>query len=218
VRRSSGFPVLLATAAVALAECSGASAPRGASVSTQGNDRSGGITTTQPTENATALLDEWDTCMRSNGDPNQADPTIDADRVILVTYPTGYNPKVQEGSSGMNNPCTASLTAASAALGGQPPDRDPTTMVEFARCMRANGIPDFPDPTDVGGTYHFPIGIHFGTNGVAIPGPNSHVNPNSTVFQPAQKLCARKVGVPSWGDAPGTAPGSVVDIVHGSDG
>ena len=36
---------------------------------------------------ATALADEWATCMRSNGDPNQADPIIDSHGVINITTP-----------------------------------------------------------------------------------------------------------------------------------
>ena len=31
-----------------------------------------------PRGNATQLVDEWAACMRSHGDPNQADPIIDA--------------------------------------------------------------------------------------------------------------------------------------------
>ena len=51
--------------------------------------------------------------------------------------------------------------------------------------MRANGIPDFPDPTGGG----LSIQVH----------PGSDLNPNNPTFQNASKLCAKKTGVPGFG-------------------
>jgi hypothetical protein len=102
--------------------------------------------------------------MRGHGDPDQVDPTVDANNVIHATYPTGYNPKSQVGSSTTNS-CDVYLTAASYALGGEPLVQNPSKMLAFSVCMRASGIPDFPDPTNTGGTYHFPIGVHFKQQG-----------------------------------------------------
>ena len=48
-------------------------------------------TTTLPKGNPTQLLDEWATCMRSHGDPDQVDPTIDANKVIHITFPADAN-------------------------------------------------------------------------------------------------------------------------------
>lgn len=76
----------------------------------------------------------------------------------------------------------------------------------------------FPDPTDVGGTYHFPIGIHFEAGAGAVSGPHHDVDPINPIVQHAQKRCAKRVGVPGWGDGPGTSRGSIVDIVGGADG
>ena len=154
--------------------------------------------------------------MRSHGDPDQVDPTINSNDVIEVRYPTGYDPKSQGGSSSISA-CNAYLTSASAALGGEPPVQDPSKMLPFSECMRANAIPDFPDPTNTGGTYHFPIGVHFNNDGtpVAAPGTPSDLDPTDPMFQSAAKQCAQKVGVPQWGYTPGSAPGSIVDIVNG---
>lgn len=220
LRRSRGVALLVAASAVTLAACGAASAPRVATLGTSAGNARARTSTTPPRGNATALLDQWATCMRGNGDPDQADPTVDVHDVIHVTYPNGYNPKEhegdsQEGDSTENDPCSAYLTEASTALGGQPPDQNPTTMVAFSRCMRANGFPGFPDPTDVGGTYRFPLGIHPGNNGVAVAGPNNAVDPNSPIVKISAKLCSQKVGVPAWGDTPGTAPGSIVEGAHG---
>jgi hypothetical protein len=90
--------VLVAAGAIGLAACSGSSSPHVASLGTTtslgtggaGNaatngDGEGGSPTTRPSRNPTGLLDDWATCMRSHGDPNQVDPTVDADGVIQIT-------------------------------------------------------------------------------------------------------------------------------------
>jgi hypothetical protein len=59
-------------------------------------------------------------------------------------------------------------------------------FVTFARCMRAHGLTNFPDPTDGGG------GIQLNAN--------SGLNPQSPGFQDAQKACNRYL--------PGGGPGS----------
>jgi len=142
--------------------------------------------------NPTQLLEEWTTCMRGHGDPDQLGPTIDANNVIHLTYPMGYNPKRRGGSSTTNS-CDAYLTAASYALGSETPVQSPSKMLAFSVCMRAEGIPDFPDPTNTGGTYHFPIGVHFNNNGapVAAPGTPSDLDPTNPILQSGQS-CARR--------------------------
>ena len=92
-RRSAGLAVLAAVAALGLAGCGGGhSTPRSPacrpppSWGAPADGNSGGSSaTTLPTGNATGLVDDWAACMRSHGDPNQADPVIDADRVIKIT-------------------------------------------------------------------------------------------------------------------------------------
>jgi hypothetical protein len=217
-RRPGWFAILGATAAIGLAACGGSPPAHVASVGTHRGD-GGASTTTLPKGNPTQLLDEWARCMRTQGDPDQADPTVDANKVIHIGYPTGYNPKSLHGPSGTTNPCSAYLSAASSALGGQPPERDPTKMVAFSQCMRANGVPDFPDPTDIGGTYQFPIGIHpeNSSDATPVPGPgtSADLNPADPTTENAAKLCAHAVGVPRWGDTLGSAPGSIVESADG---
>jgi hypothetical protein len=212
---ASRFAALL-VAAAGLSACGGSSSPHVASPGTSSgaNGRTGSTSTTIGHVNPTQLLDEWATCMRNHGDPDQRNPTIDAHNVIHLTYPMGYNPKSQ-GGNGTTNSCDAYLTEASYALGGQPPVQNPSKMLAFSVCMRANGVPDFPDPTNTGGTYHFPIAVRFNDNGapVASPGTPSDLDPTNPILQSGAKLCAQKVGVPPWGDTPGSAPGSIVDIV-----
>src|ERR1700721_382799 len=73
---SGGVAVLVAAAAIALRACGGGpSSPHVASLGTSnsnGNGHGTGTSTSSPhAGNATQLMDEWATCMRAYGDPNQ---------------------------------------------------------------------------------------------------------------------------------------------------
>jgi len=198
-RRSGRIAAFAAVTVLGLAGCGGSSSPHVASLgnSTSNGNRSAntGSTTTVPKGNPTQLLDEWANCMRSHGDPGQADPTIDANGVIHISFSdpgsgSGSGP-VRLGTNGKDNPCDAYLTAASTALrGGQPLQKpDPAKMEKYSQCMRANGVPDFPDPSPGGG---LSIQVQ----------PGSDLNPQSPTFQNASKVCAKKTGVPGLGGSP----------------
>src|SRR5271155_5971199 len=94
-RRHRGLGILVAAAAIGLAACSGnlPGSPHVADLGTSattGFGSGGGSTTTAPKgSNATQLMDEWATCMRINGDPDQTDPTIDQYGVINIIIPQG---------------------------------------------------------------------------------------------------------------------------------
>ncbi|HLJ04266.1 MAG TPA: hypothetical protein VKT31_12545 [Solirubrobacteraceae bacterium] len=190
--------VIVAAATIGLAACGGgSSSPQVASLPTSSGSGyttstpTGAASTAPPKGNATKLVDEWGACMRSHGDANQADPTIDTNKVIHISWnpaiPGGYNGtnKGGQGNSGPGQYCRAYLNAASTALQGgereKPPDHE--TMVRFSRCMRASGIPDFPDPTASG----LVMSIHPGTD----------LDPSSPAFQSAAKDRSRKTGAPA---------------------
>src|SRR5271156_1909637 len=93
-RRPYGLAILVAAAAIGLTACGGSpNSPHVANLgtsTTMGGGHAGANTTTVPKGgNATQLMDEWATCMRANGDPNQTDPTIDQYGVINITIPQG---------------------------------------------------------------------------------------------------------------------------------
>jgi hypothetical protein len=141
-----------------------------------------------PSNDAAALLVEWATCMRRHGDSNQADPAVTVNKVIEIAWnsaiPGGYGGtnKGGQGNSGPGQYCRSYLAAAQAALrGGRPLERpNPAAVVKLAQCMRANGVPDFPDPSANGN--------------VILPG-NPDQNANNPTLQNASKVCARKTGV-----------------------
>ena len=135
-----------------------------------------------PTGSAAKLLDQWAGCMRSHGDPNQADPTVDSNRVIQVTLPAGW----AGGLRGEGGSCGDYLTAARTVLrGGEPPQApDLGTALRYAQCMRANGIADYPDPTSNSGNSQV---VH----------ATGDLNPATPKFQAASTLCANKTGFQS---------------------
>lgn len=158
--------------------------------------------TSDPTGNATALLDEWTTCIRSHGDPNQVDPTIDANRDIDIRMQNVSETLANEvhGSTG---PCSSYLVAAANVLrAGQPAPQAPDAAqtAKYVDCMRANGVPNYPDPSANGET-------NFRGTGV---------DPNSPIFEKADKVCSKKAGIPYY--APGTEPPGVIKVMDCNGG
>jgi hypothetical protein len=151
----------------------------------------------------TALLDHWAACMRSHGDPGQADPTIDANKVIHMTW----NPATTGGIYGTNKGgqanagpgqyCRTYIDEAQTDLqGGQhQPQPSQAQLVKFSQCMRANGVPDFPDPSNGG--------LSFNRAG------GGDLNPSNPVFRNASTLCAKKIGVPGFGTGGSPPPGAI---------
>ncbi|HET6869734.1 MAG TPA: hypothetical protein VFH80_27725 [Solirubrobacteraceae bacterium] len=82
------------------------------------------------------------------------------------------------GSTGQ--PSGTATGAASSAPGGADP------LLKLARCMRAHGVTNFPDPS---------------ANGLQIP---SSINPKSPAFRSAQQAC--KQFLPNQGAPPATSP------------
>jgi hypothetical protein len=191
-QRAGGLGALAAAAVIGLAACGGGSAsPPVASLNNSNGNHSGTTTTTLPKGNPTQLLDEWASCMRSHGDPNQVDPTIDSNKVIHITFPPGYggNGPVDFGK-GSNNPCNPYLQGASTALrGGKAPQKpNQAKLLKFSECMRANGVSDFPDPNG---------------NGLSIQThPGSDLNPTNPTFTHAAQVCGKKYTMPAFGGGP----------------
>jgi hypothetical protein len=226
----TGLLAIVAGAALLTAACSsGSGSPQVASLGTASGHGSGssaasghGSGNSAITSNATnlpkgsnpvQLLDEWGACMRSHGAPGQADPTIDASKVIHITVDPAQNGGWTGQPSG-NNPntgaglyCIQYIQAAQKLLGfpagldtAAGPDiansghGNPAALVTYSACMRANGLPDFPDPS--GGNLEIHMSIA------------SDLNPLSPTFQKAAKLCAKETGVKGIG-TPETYPGMV---------
>ena len=192
--------------ALLAAGCGGSKSPSVASIGTTGPSTrttatGGSPRSVAPRGNPSTLLAEWAACMRRHGDPDQTDPTIEPDKVIQVTLPAGYAQGAGLGGKDGRKPCGVYMNAASSALrgGAAPAKPDPAKLLKFSECMRANGIPDFPDPTG---------------NGLSIR-RGGDLDPNNPAFRSAQKVCGKQVGLqgPLAGGAP--QPG-MIRVVAGA--
>ena len=102
-----------------------------------------------------------------------------------------------QGNSGPGQYCRTYLTAAQTALGGnrQPTGSDQATLVKFSECMRANGVPDFPDPSTA--TLSFNLGA------------GGDLNPNNPTFQNASKLVRPEDRAHTSGSGGPPQPGTI---------
>jgi len=209
-RRPGALAALVAAAAFALAACGGSSSPQVASLGTSpaagatsalgsssspgSSDGTGGTGTsaTLPGD-VTGLLNEWGACERSNGDPQQADPTVDANGVIWIFVPKNAQPAGDLHE--LTGTCSQYLAKAQnelRAANPEPPPPDAAEYLKWVNCVRANGVPDYPYP--IGDTTNF---------------QGSGVDPNSPSVQKAGELCGKKLGLPTWWVNGSSIPGSV---------
>ena len=217
-RRLGGLFAIVVMALIGLTACGSSSTPHVASLPTSSNAAGGGTpvntsTTATGTRthrsrpakgSPTGLLVQWADCMQTHGDPNQAAPTIDANKVIHLSWndaiPGGIygTNKGGQGNAGPGQYCRTYIDEAETDLQGGQHQQQPSQaqLVKFSECMRANGIPDFPDPSNGG--------LSFNRAG------GGDLNPSNPIFQNASTLCAKKTGVRGFATATGgSPPGSV---------
>jgi hypothetical protein len=199
--RPGAVAILIAATALALAACSGrSSTPQVASMGTgtsggpgSGSGTSAGSTPATQPDDVTSLLNEWAACERGNGDPDQADPTVDASGVIHITIPQGAQPTgdIHELTGACSEYLARAQNELRAANPVAPPP-DQALYLKYVACMRANGVPNYPYPD--GDTTDF-----MGTG----------VDPNSPAVEKVNQLCGKKIGAPAWWINGTDTPGSI---------
>jgi hypothetical protein len=128
-------------------------------------------------------------CMRAHGLADFPDPQIQADGTVARRI------EVQQGSD--LDPATPRFQAAEKACRSLAPAapqgqltqqqaQQQAQALQYARCMRAHGVPTFPDPD-------FSHGISFGDNGT--------YDPNAPSFQAADHACGSLLSGTSGGGA-----------------
>ncbi len=221
-RRTGGLAVLVAAAAVALAGFSAAGPSHAASLAKRGhsgNRHRGSATHTSragsrtklATASSAGLLDQWAACERANGDPNQADPTVEH-HVIYIAVPIGALQNWDPSDTAAA--CGQYLASARTAVADGPPAThlgaggspapgwgDNALYVQYANCMRANGYPTFPYPS---GKIEPDGNESTDFNGTGI-------DPNSPAFLNgnANQTCGKQIGAPAWWINNWGPPGSV---------
>jgi hypothetical protein len=127
-------------------------------------------------------------CMRSHGVPNFPDPNSQGS--VTISPSTGINPDSPKFKAAQQA-CQKLLPN-----GGTPSPAEQAKArkqaLAFSACMRAHGVPSFPDPTFSGGRVHLSIRSK----------PGDGLDPSSPKFQAAQKACQGNLPGAITGKAP----------------
>lgn len=154
MRRLSVVPLLVC--AGLLAACGGAGED-GPAVATAGHGSAGASAAPSPSADEAEQRRAFAACMRENG-VEMADPGPDGR--ITVHAEKAVEPGAGPGPG---SEAGAALEKCRGLLpnGGEPPKLSPEDiekMRAMARCMRHNGVPDFPDPDPATGALMFRAG------------------------------------------------------------
>lgn len=114
-------------------------------------------------------------CMRSQGVPSFPDPDSQGQ---FPPVQIGRNGVTQQAVQSAKNACRHLQPGGGPGTAGQQQGRL-TQALDFSRCMRAHGVPDFPDPSTSNG------GVGYNLSGV-----DTHSPP----FQSAQQACRSQPG------------------------
>jgi hypothetical protein len=117
-------------------------------------------------------------CMRENGLPDFPDPEMDENGQSRLRLPDGYDKSKIDAAQEV---CKKYLPN-----GGEPPKADPARLEQlrkYSKCMRENGVPKFPDPSD---------------GGLQING-NEVGDPESPAFKAAEEKCRSILPEPPGG-------------------
>lgn len=171
--RRFGLLSLLSAALLMLAACQGGDdGPGVASVDGRGG-AAGAPTTTPAAADRFKKAVAYSRCIREHGVPDFPDPKQGPDGGPVI--------QMDLGALGVS---PAQLQKAQDACKQLAPPGNQSrnqgqydTALKFAKCMRENGVPDFPDPK------------RGSDGGIILGGEGGGVNPNSPAFQQAQQKC-----------------------------
>jgi hypothetical protein len=170
---------LLLVLLLSLAGC--AADQGGDGVATAGGTPSGGASSAPADDSGDGL--KFAQCMRENGMTWYKDPAPD-EKGIRISVPKGQDKAKVD----------AAMKACKKYLpdGGAPPKMDAATaelMRQMSKCMRENGVPNFPDPGPDGG--------------IQVDSDKLGMSPGDPAFNAAEKACARFRPSPRPGEPTG---------------
>jgi hypothetical protein len=113
-------------------------------------------------------------CMRSHGVPDFPDPDGDGNFNIGGSSVTSQETAANQVCNHLLNVGTQLNAAQTQHALGQ--------LVKYAQCMRAHGVPNFPDPQLTNGGIGVPSGFTFDTSG-------RNLDQKSRQYQAASKAC-----------------------------
>ena len=199
MKRTNLSVVVLASVALLVAGCGGSSSSPGvahlsSSTSSSSPASSGGSSSQEESSASTQQkMVKFSQCMRTHGEPEFPEPSEGGG--IHIRSQNGHGP----------NPESARFQAAEKACSKYAPSKvapSPAQQAKmqegalnFSKCMRSHGVPNFPDPE-----FHSGGGV-----GIRIGGKGSGIDPNSPQFKAAQKACQSELPGPKGAAAGGRA-------------
>jgi hypothetical protein len=160
-------------AAVALAACgSNQSGPQVATAPGASTSSSPASTSVSHPD-LTHIWAQWAACMRQHGVPMD-DPTLDSHDVPQYdfSHATGVPESVKQAAR------QACQSIINDVPGGSARQASPQQTADLAKCLRANGVPNYPDPDPVTGVSRL---------------TGTGIDVNSPAFQRAFSTCKAKV-------------------------
>jgi len=153
-----------------------------------------GVANAEPTSSASPSASAhgsalaYSRCMRSHGITKFPDPDSNGNLALNAGPGTGIDPNSPLYKAA-DRACKSLMPAPNPAQAQQ----NRPALLRYARCMRAHGITDFPDPQPGGGIQ-------------ATAKPGSDLDPNSSLYKAADKAC--KHYQPGGGKGGSTQTGS----------
>ncbi|MEU7575990.1 hypothetical protein AB0B50_00035 [Streptomyces sp. NPDC041068] len=117
-------------------------------------------------------------CMRSNGVPDFPDPQQDSGGVKLVPGDDGADPN-SDAFKKAQEACKDKAPQGLGGAGGGGEALDSAKVAAWAKCLRKNGVPKFPDPEINGSTMNIDL-------------VSAGVNPQDSAFTKAMQTCQSK--------------------------
>ena len=191
--------VVFASAALLVAGCGGSSSPGVAHLSSStsgssGADTSGKSSTPESGASTQQKMVAYSRCMRTHGVAEFPEPV----EGHLLIHNSDHNGHV----TGIDPESAQFQAAAKACRSLAPPKLAPSPALrakmqedalKFSRCMRAHGVPNFPEPNFSGGAVRLRLKAG-GANGI---------DPASPQFRAAQKACQSIAPGPGGKGGPG---------------
>ncbi|MCP2340291.1 hypothetical protein [Actinomadura rupiterrae] len=115
---------------------------------------------------------KYSKCMRTHGVSNFPDPVLGKGLQVDGNAVNGDTATYKNADTA----CKSMLPAG----GGDHPAQDRAMGLKHSRCMRAHGVPKFPDPNPNGGAN--------------LDGDKIGMTPDNPVFQAAEKACQKYAG------------------------
>lgn len=135
--------VSLATVGTLIAGCSSDSNSNGATAGDEGSSA-------QSQGGAAGSALAYSKCMREHGVTNYPDPQVDSRGAVQMGVPDGIDPNSPTFQSAQSA-CQSKLFQSEGDTAGAR-TFDATKVAPWAKCIRAHGMPNFPDPRVQGDT------------------------------------------------------------------